>query len=132
MDIIVTDHSVENLERLYENKHILTNEHYSIMCEETKIPWLQLIPNRSLENTEYAGFLYQEAYKIATDLVSKGLPKHFNVAKIGNKLPFYHIHIVFRDERDEAWPKPIWCLKNLKNSRKTADNFKQLLEETFA
>jgi len=54
----------------------------------------------------------------------KGLPKHFNVAKIGNLLPFYHIHIVFRDE---ALPNPIWCLKNLKNSKKTADNFKETL-----
>ncbi len=132
MDIIVTDHSVENLEAKYENKHLYTTKDYSLMCEETVIPWLQIIPNRSLaEDTEYAAFLYKEAHDIANKLVKEGFPKHINIAKIGNKLPYYHIHIVFREERDEAWPEPVWCPKILLTNKNQAVLFKNSFIETY-
>ena len=109
MDIIITDHSIESLEKLYENHFLFKTPDYAVMCEATEIPWLQFIPNRTLEDTTYAGKLYAEIYQLAEYLKSNGLRSHYNVAKIGNKLPYYHIHLVFRDKNDQAWPEPIWC-----------------------
>lgn len=90
MDIIVTDHSIKNLEEKYENCFIYQTEHFSIMAEETEIPWLQFIPNQEM-TPEYAGFLYGEIYRIAELLAGKEFGTHYNIAKIGNKLPYITI-----------------------------------------
>ena len=112
MDIIVTDHSKDNLEKVYGNHLIFQNKLFSIMCEETTIPWLQLIPNKSLDS-DYITALYAEAFKLGEYLKKEGFGEIYNIAKIGNKLPYYHIHLVMRTQNDEAWPEPIWCLDNL-------------------
>lgn len=132
MDIIIQDHTVANLEKLYENTFLYQTDDYSLMCEETDIPWLQFIPKRSLTDTGYAATLYGEIYRVAEYLKSKGLAEHFNVAKIGNKLPYYHIHLVFRKPNDEAWPEPIWCLDTLTPSTEMPKKLKALLADYFA
>ncbi|WP_211239101.1 hypothetical protein [Hydrogenovibrio kuenenii] len=132
MDIIIQDHSPQNLEHLYENKFLYQTENYSLMCEETDIPWLQFIPNRSLTDVDYAANLYAEIYRVAEYLKSKGLAEHFNVAKIGNKLPYYHIHLVFRKPQDEAWPEAIWCKENLTRNSDMPHKLKELLADFYA
>ena len=117
MDTIVSNHSKENLEQKYENHLVFQNENFSIMCEETKIPWLQFIPNQTITEN-YIAMLYSEAFKLGEHLKKQGLGEHYNIAKIGNKLPYYHIHLVMRSQKDEAWPEPIWCLDNLKKEPK--------------
>ena len=112
MDIIVTDHSKDNLEKVYGNQLIFQNNLFSIMCEETTIPWLQFIPNKSLDS-DYITTLYAEAFKLGEHLKKEGFGEIYNIAKIGNKLPYYHIHLVMRTQNDEAWPEPVWCLDSL-------------------
>jgi len=129
MDIILNNPTPETLERYYENHFLFQTKDFALMCEATEIPWLQFIPNQSLENTEYAGRLYAEIYRLAYFLQSKGLGPHFNVAKIGNKLPYYHIHLVFRTPEDTAWPEPIWCGMPLKQDPKAPQKFLTLLAD---
>ena len=131
MDIIVTDHCQKNLEKIYQNKLVYQNELFSIMAEKTEIPWLQFIPNRTLDS-DYIETLYSEAFKLGEHLKKQGFGEHYNIAKIGNKLPYYHIHLVMRNQNDEAWPEPIWCLKNLTqnsdNIKKTTQTIKQFYQ----
>lgn len=128
MDIIVTDHSKENLEEIYENTCVLQTEDYSVMAESTEIPWLQFIPNQSLNNPDYVAFLYQEIYRIAEYLKSKGIGEHYNVAKIGNILPYYHIHLVFRNAKDQAWPDTIWGQENLAKAPQKPEMLAEVLQ----
>ncbi|MBD3612615.1 MAG: hypothetical protein HUJ13_09460 [Hydrogenovibrio crunogenus] len=125
MDTIITDHTPKNLEEKFENRFLYQTGDYSLMCEETKIPWLQIIPNRALDEA-YVATLYGEIYRLAEYLKEKGLGPHYNVAKIGNKLPYYHIHLVFRKTDDEAWPEPIWG-KDLQPDLTQKDQFHSLL-----
>ncbi|MGC9387107.1 MAG: hypothetical protein ACP5D0_09185 [Hydrogenovibrio sp.] len=129
MDIIITDHSPENLEDKFENHFLYQNSDYSIMCESTEIPWLQFIPNRPI-NPEYAGQLFAEMVALAEYLKSEGIGEHYNIAKIGNKLPYYHIHLVMRNRNDQAWPETIWGL-DLKTSTTMAAELKMHLTSFF-
>ncbi|MDX1796263.1 MAG: hypothetical protein R3219_05995 [Hydrogenovibrio sp.] len=131
MDIIVTDHDPANLERIYTNTFLYQTELYSVMCEPTDIPWLQFIPNRDISEPGYIDRLYGEIYRIAEHLKQKGLAEHYNVAKIGNKFPYYHIHLVFRKPQDEAWPDAIWCRDDLSENPHSADKLKHLLADYF-
>lgn len=112
MDIIVTDHSKENLEKIYGNQLVFQHNLFSIMAETTAIPWLQFIPNRTVD-VDYLATLYTEAFKLGEHLKKEGFGEICNIAKIGNKLPYYHIHLVMRTQNDEAWPEPVWCLDSL-------------------
>jgi diadenosine tetraphosphate (Ap4A) HIT family hydrolase len=69
---------------------------------------------------------------VADHLKRKGLAEHFNVAKIGNKLPYYHIHLVFRKPNDEAWPEPIWCSENLTPNKEMQQKLKTLLADFYS
>lgn len=131
MDIIITDHSPQNLETHYENHLVYQNARFSIMCEATEIPWLQFIPNRSLANIDYAMQLYGEIYRLAEHLKQQDLAPHYNVAKIGNKLPYYHIHLVFRSTEDAVWPEPIWCGDKLEPCSKTPEKLKRLVTDFY-
>ncbi|PLA75200.1 hypothetical protein CYQ88_02945 [Hydrogenovibrio sp. SC-1] len=129
MDIILEDHQPTLLEKTFGNYFLYQTDLYSLMCEDTVIPWLQIIPTQNPEqNPEYAGQLYAEIHKLAAYLKGKGLGPHANIAKIGNKLPYYHIHLVFRNENDQAWPEPIWGLTNLHQAIEMPQTVKHLLK----
>lgn len=130
MDIILQDHSKEQLEQIFQNHYLYDHPLYSLMANATKIPWLQFIPKQSLENREYAATLYGEIHKVAFALQAKGYG-HFNLAKIGNKLPYYHIHLVFRKEGDEVWPDAIWCHEPLQKEEKQPERLKSDLADCF-
>lgn len=108
MDQIVTDHSPEHLEQLFNAIFIKSTDTYSLIAQKTTIPWLQFIPKIEMNEAQAIGALYGEIHAIAFDLQKREGFGHFNVAKIGNKHPAYHIHLVFREETDEAWPDAIW------------------------
>lgn len=126
MDIIIHDHSPQNLEEKYENHFLCQNDDFSIMLEETELVWLQFIPRREI-SADYAAKLYEAIYQIAETLKSETFGQHYNVAKIGNKLPYYHIHLVFRKTDDECWPNPIWCSAELQKKSTGFDELKQEL-----
>lgn len=117
MDIILQDHSPENLEKTFDASFLLDHPLYSLLAKKTEIKWLVIIPKQEVKgNADYAGELYKEIHKLADFVQESGFGGHFNLAKIGNKHPNYHIHLVFRDEADEAWPDAIWCHEPLKNN----------------
>lgn len=129
MDIILEDHQPALLEKTFGNHFLYQTDLYALMCETTEIPWLQFIPTQNPENNPiYAGQLYGEIHKIATHLKQKGLGPHVNIAKIGNKLPYYHIHLVFRSKNDQAWPEPIWGF-NLNQASEMPQTVKNLLRD---
>lgn len=133
MDIILEDHQPTLLEKTFGNHFLYQTDLYSLMCEDTIIPWLQVIPTQNPEqNPEYAGQLYAEIHKLAAHLKNKGLGPHANIAKIGNKLPYYHIHLVFRNKNDQAWPEPIWGGINLHRTSDVLKNIKQCLTNKIA
>lgn len=132
MDIILKDHQPELLEKTFGNHFLYHTETYSLMCETTEIPWLQFIPTQNPEeNAPYAASLYSEIHQIANHLKNKGFGPHINIAKIGNKLPYYHIHLVFRSKNDQAWPEPIWCQSILPKDLDLPEKIKQQLLDYF-
>lgn len=130
MDIIVKDHSIEHLEKLFNAHFVLEHPLFSALAKNTEIPWLVFIPKQSMakDNIHYVGQVYAAIHEIAYLLQEHGITGHTNIAKIGNKHPNYHIHLVFRDESDEAWPDAIWCHEPLKEGNKNTNAIKQALK----
>ncbi|MBO1923730.1 hypothetical protein [Thiomicrorhabdus sp. 6S3-12] len=120
LDQIVDDHSPENLENLFQAKHIAERPFYSILVKETTIPWILFIPKGCLDNNDVVLNLYPQLHKLAAALQEQGYG-HYNIAKIGNKNKWLHLHLVFRSEEDEAWPDPIWCHEPLTSNPDQAE-----------
>ncbi len=129
-DKIIESHQPEVLERIFDSTYLAQTPLYSVMAQATKVPWLQIIPKQPLDDPEYIGQLYAEIQRLANHLQSKGYG-HSNIAKIGNKLPYAHIHLVFRQENDEAWPDAIWCHEPLKADAQQPQKLKKDLSDFF-
>jgi len=89
---------------------------YFILGKPVAIPWIILVPkNSAIENMELTMF---KAAIDLKDLLQKTYPSFIhNIAKIGNKNPNYHVHLLFRNEHDALWPIPVWCKEDeLENS----------------
>ncbi len=134
MDIIVKDHSPENLANTFDAEFLYDHPLFSLIAKRTEIKWLVIIPKQEIqgsENLEYIGKLYSEIQQLADFVQQQGIGGHYNLAKIGNKHPNYHIHLVFRDEKDEAWPDAIWCREPLTPCSTTANDLKSALAPYF-
>lgn len=130
MDQILSDHSAENLAQTFNAVYLYETDDYALIAQKTEIPWLQFIPKRAVDTADFAGKLYGEIHAIAFYLQQKGYG-HFNVAKIGNKHPAYHIHLVFREKSDEVWPEAIWC-QPIAQGTESAEKLKQDLKDYFS
>jgi diadenosine tetraphosphate (Ap4A) HIT family hydrolase len=133
LDKVIETHTPGELERLFENHFLYDHPLYSLMAEPTEIPWMQFIPKINTDDAQAVGELYGEIHSVAFYL-QRHFPErygHFNVAKIGNKCPYYHIHLVFRTERDEAWPNPIWCQEPLSQNPKSVKQLQEDLRDFF-
>jgi len=134
MDLIVTDHTPENLESTFDASFLYSHPLYSLLAKNTEMKWLVIIPKEEMSaenNLKYVQELYGEIYKLVGFIQNNQLGEHFNLGKIGNKHPNYHIHLVFRDESDEAWPDAIWCHEPLQSSSDTAPEWKEKLAPFF-
>jgi|ACQI01.1.fsa_nt_gi diadenosine tetraphosphate (Ap4A) HIT family hydrolase len=129
LDQLIEDHSPENLEIVFDSIYLYKNDFYSLLAKKTEMPWLIIIPKQDVngQNIEFVKGLYSSIYLLADFLQEKGLGKHYNLAKIGNKNPFHHLHLIFRDENDEVWPDAVWCHEPLKASSKTTSKLNSLL-----
>ena len=129
MDQIVKDYSPENLEQLFDAQFLLNHPLFSVLAKKTEMKWLVIVPKEELkQNYEYSSKLYGEIHRLADHIQENGFGGHFNLAKIGNKHPNYHIHLVFRDEQDEAWPDAIWCHEPLKPSEETSSKLDKICQ----
>ncbi len=113
MDIILPEHRPELLEKTFDAIYLYDHPLYSLMVESTEVPWLLVIPKQPLTEAAYIEKLYGQIYKLIHTLQHAGFGPHYNLAKLGNQNPHLHIHIIFRTENDEAWPKPVWCQEPL-------------------
>jgi len=114
MDIILPEHNKTLLEQTFNAVYLYDHPLFSLMAEPTEIPWLLVIPKQSLTERGYIEKLYGEIYRLIDAVQQAGFGPHFNLAKIGNKNPNQHIHLIFREEQDEVWPDAVWCHEPLK------------------
>jgi len=131
MDYILDDHSTKNLEKTFDSIYLYDHKLYSLMAAKTEIKWLLVIPKQPLDadkDLEYIEKLYGAIYQLIAFMQKQGIGQHFNVAKIGNKSPNQHIHLVFRETDDEAWPDAIWCHEPLKPGLEKPEILKQALK----
>lgn len=120
LDQVVEDHRPESLESIFSAKHVAELPFFSILVKQTTIPWVIFVPKASLENTSAMLMLNGQILKLANELQALGRG-HYNIAKIGNKNPWLHFHLVFRKENDEAWPDAIWCHEPLQENSRMAE-----------
>jgi len=131
MDIILNDHSPQNLETTFDSIYLYDHPLYSLMAEKTEMKWLLVVPKQPLnasENLNYIQELYGAIYQLIAYIQENDIAQHFNIAKIGNKNPNQHIHLIFREENDEVWPDAVWCHEPLKASEDTPILLKQALK----
>lgn len=130
-DHIVVDHSPEHLEHLFDAEYLASVTSASILIKPTIIPWLIFVPVAPLSNTVASTLLTQQIFSLAAQLQFRGYG-HYNMAKIGNKNPWLHLHLVFRNDSDEAWPDPIWCHEPLQVDKTVSSLFGQDVRESLS
>lgn len=81
------------------------SEKYFLLAKQVEIPWLLFVPKTSHVEDE----LFLVALEVKNKLQAYFPDSIYNLAKIGNKTPVFHIHLLFRNEHDILWPQPVWC-----------------------
>jgi len=132
MDIILPEHTAELLEQTFDAHFLYDHPLYSVMAEPTELPWILVIPKQPLTDRTYIEKLYGEIYQLVEILQQAGFGPHFNLAKIGNKNPNQHIHVIFRQEDDEVWPDAVWCHEPVKASSEMPEKLRQALASYFS
>lgn len=132
MDIILAEHTEELLEETFDAVYLYDHPLYSLMAERTEMSWLLVIPKKPLTERGYIEKLYGEIYQLVDAGQQAGFGPHFNLAKIGNKNPMQHIHVIFRKEEDETWPDAVWCHEPLTPSNEMPIKLKEALANFFA
>ncbi|WP_029408091.1 hypothetical protein [Thiomicrorhabdus sp. Milos-T2] len=134
MDIILPEHTPQILETTFESIYLFDHELYSLMAEKTEMKWLLVVPKQTLNaetNLEYIQNLYGAIYQLIAFMQKHQIGQRFNIAKIGNKNPNQHIHLIFREENDEVWPDAVWCHEPLKSSLETPEKLKEALKPFY-
>jgi diadenosine tetraphosphate (Ap4A) HIT family hydrolase len=99
----------------FESKpHICDLKLSRVLLNDTKLPWLFLIPMRA--NVMQINKLTMEDQQqlmreicIAGDAMESLFPcTRLNIAAIGNKSPQLHVHVICRTEDDGYWPETVW------------------------
>ncbi|MDG6774937.1 hypothetical protein QCB45_11395 [Thiomicrorhabdus sp. ZW0627] len=134
MDIILPNHTPELLESTFDAVHLYDHPLYSLMAERTVMTWLLVVPKKPLNDGDlnYVQQLYGEIYRLIGFIQKNNIGQHFNIAKIGNKNPNQHIHLIFREENDEVWPDAVWCHEPITASDETPERLRSALAPFFA
>jgi diadenosine tetraphosphate (Ap4A) HIT family hydrolase len=131
MDNVIAEHTPILLEKTFDSIYLFDHPLYSLLAEKTALPWLLVIPKQALKERSYIEKLYGEIYQMIDVLQKAGFGPHYNIAKIGNKSPNLHMHIIFRDTEDEVWPDAAWCHEPLKASDEMPERLRQALQVHF-
>jgi diadenosine tetraphosphate (Ap4A) HIT family hydrolase len=85
-----------------------------LLANDANYPWLILVPRRAgmseiidLEENEQVQLLGEIA-AAARVLKSVTQCDKLNIAALGNMVAQLHVHVIARNARDAAWPKPVW------------------------
>jgi len=85
-----------------------------LLMQDARYPWLILVPERAglselIELTPTDETSVWQTIRLASEaLKAVSTPLKLNVGALGNVVRQLHIHIVARNEGDEAWPGPVW------------------------
>jgi diadenosine tetraphosphate (Ap4A) HIT family hydrolase len=85
-----------------------------LLMKDARYPWLILVPERAglselidLTAADETS-VWQTIRLVSEALKEVSTPLKLNVGALGNVVRQLHIHIVARNEGDEAWPGPVW------------------------
>ena len=85
-----------------------------LLMEDARFPWLILVPQQH-GLREFHDVTGQDAMQLHNEiaLTSQVLldltgAYKINVAALGNMVPQLHVHVIARNQDDEAWPGPVW------------------------
>jgi diadenosine tetraphosphate (Ap4A) HIT family hydrolase len=85
-----------------------------LRMNDRNYPWLILVP-RVADVREIIDLtepdqqrLMAEIARASTALKALRRPHKINVGALGNMVPQLHVHVLGRDPKDPAWPKPVW------------------------
>ncbi len=85
-----------------------------LLMNDARYPWLILVPRiADLRDLHEVPAKNRQALFDEIDQTSQALTKlteafKINVAALGNQVPQLHIHVIARQQDDEAWPGPVW------------------------
>lgn len=85
-----------------------------LLMNDARYPWVILVPMQpglveilDLQPVQRTS-LYIEIEMVMEALRHLCAPYKLNVAALGNAVRQLHVHIIARQEGDEAWPGPVW------------------------
>ncbi|MCR9260502.1 MAG: HIT family protein [Pseudomonadaceae bacterium] len=85
-----------------------------LLMHDARYPWLILVPRmadlRDLHEVpaENRQTLFDEIDQVSQALIKLTDAYKINVAALGNQVPQLHIHVIARQQDDDAWPGPVW------------------------
>ena len=85
-----------------------------LLMNDTRFPWLILVPAldglRELHDVPAPDrtALFDDIEQVSRALGALAEPFKINVAALGNQVPQLHIHVIARQQDDDAWPNPVW------------------------
>lgn len=87
---------------------------YLGLINDKRYPWLILVPKQE-GLVELIDLPKQDRYRmidevsfVTNKMKSVFSPYKINTGALGNIVRQLHIHIIARQETDEAWPSPVW------------------------
>ncbi|KAF0109500.1 MAG: diadenosine tetraphosphate (Ap4A) hydrolase-like protein [Hyphomonadaceae bacterium] len=89
-----------------------------LIMNDSRYPWFILVPR--IENAvewhnlseQHQSQLFTETMQVAKIVSAMPNIKKINIGALGNVVSQLHVHIIGRNARDEAWPKPVWGIGN--------------------
>ena len=85
-----------------------------LLMNDSRFPWAILVPRREglvefHDMTEVdRQVLTDEAARVSAALQKLTGAVKMNIATLGNVVRQLHVHVVARQEDDDAWPRPVW------------------------
>lgn len=85
-----------------------------LLMNDARYPWLILVPR--VENAiewhdltpSAQNELFAEAMQMAKIIAALPNVEKTNIGALGNVVSQLHVHIIGRNSKDAAWPKPVW------------------------
>jgi diadenosine tetraphosphate (Ap4A) HIT family hydrolase len=87
---------------------LLETADYYLLAKAVSIPWIIMVPKGEV-STQTELDCFSELIRIKNKLAPNFPGYVYNLAKIGNKNPNFHIHLIFRNHKDPLWPEAVWC-----------------------
>jgi diadenosine tetraphosphate (Ap4A) HIT family hydrolase len=85
-----------------------------LLMNDARFPWLILVPRqpglRELGDLAAVDrhILLDELAHASEALQKLYSPHKLNIAALGNVVEQLHVHVIARQTRDAAWPRPVW------------------------